>query len=85
VLYATRSLLSRGIVSMLLKSVPSMVNHYVGIIKKVIRRYIADKSTILSALNNGITNYIPDNLEPEESHIVRNIVNFAIETASRER
>jgi len=85
VLYATRSLLNHGIVPFFLKSVPSMVNHYVGIARKVIKNYIADKATILGALNNDINNYIPANLDPDEFRIVRNIINFAFETATRER
>ena len=85
VLYATRSLLAHGIVPLFLKSVPSMVNRYVGIARRVIRRYLADKPTILSASNDDIARYIPGNLEPEEFRIVRNIVKFAIETATRER
>jgi len=85
VLYAARSLLAHGIVPLFLKSVPSMVNHYVGIARRVIRRYLTDKPTILSASNNDITKYIPESLEPEEYRIVRSIINFAIETANRER
>jgi len=85
VLYATRSLLAHGIVPLFLKSVPSMVNHYVGIAKKVIRRYLADKPTILGASNDDIIRYVPASLELEEYRIVRSIINFAIETANRER
>jgi superfamily I DNA/RNA helicase len=85
VLYATRSLLFHGIVPFFLKSVPSMVNHYVGIARRVIRRYLTDKPTILGASNNDITKYIPESLEPEEYRIVKSIVKFAIETATRER
>jgi len=85
VLYAVRSLLNHGIVPFFLKSVPSMVNHYVGIARKAIKNYIADRETILGALSNDINNYIPANLDPDEFRIVRNIINFAFETATREK
>jgi superfamily I DNA/RNA helicase len=85
VLYATRSLLAHGIVPLFLKSVPSMINYYVGIAKKVIRRYLADKPTILGVSNDDIIRYVPASLELEEYRIVRSIINFAIETANRER
>jgi len=85
VLYATRSLLNHGIVPFFLKSVPSMVNHYVNKARKAIKNYIEDKATILGALNNDINKYIPTNLDPEEFRIVRNIIKFAFETASREK
>jgi hypothetical protein len=85
VLYATRSLLNHGIVPFFLKSVPSMVNHYVSIARKAIKNYIGDRETILGALSNDINKYIPANLDPEEFRIVRNIINFAFETATREK
>jgi superfamily I DNA/RNA helicase len=85
VLYATRSLLSLGIVPFFLKSVPSMVNHYVNKARKAIKNYIGDRETILGALNNDINKYIPNDLDPEEFRIVRNIINFAFETATREK
>jgi superfamily I DNA/RNA helicase len=85
VLYATRSLLNHGIVPFFLKSVPSMVNHYVNKARKAIKNYIGDRETILGALSDDINKYIPTNLDPEEFRIVRNIINFAFETASREK
>jgi len=85
VLYATRSLLNHGIVPFFLKSVPSMVNHYVNIARKAIKNYIGDKATILGALSDDINKYIPANLDPDEFRIVRNVINFAFETATREK
>jgi superfamily I DNA/RNA helicase len=85
VLYATRSLLSLGIVPFFLKSVPSKVNHYVNIARKAIKNYIEDKATILGALSDDINKYIPNDLKPEAFRIVRNIINFAFETATREK
>jgi len=85
VLYATRSLLNHGIVPFFLKSVPSMVNHYVNKARKAIKNYIGDRETILGALSDDINKYIPNDLDPEEFRIVRNIIKFAFETASREK
>jgi len=85
VLYAVRSLLNHGIVPFFLKSVPSMVNHYVNKARKAIKNYIGDKATILGALSDDINKYIPNDLDPEEFRIVRNIIKFAFETASREK
>jgi ATP-dependent exoDNAse (exonuclease V) beta subunit len=62
-----------------------MVNYYVGIAKKVLKRYLAGRSTILDASNDDIIRYVPGNLELEEYRIVRSIINFVIETANRER
>jgi len=85
VLYAVRSLLNHGIVPFFLKSVPSMVNYYVNKARKAIKNYIEDKATILGALSDDINKYIPNDLKPEAFRIVRNIINFAFETASREK
>ncbi len=83
----TRSSASKSLspLCFFLKSVPSIVNHYVSIARKAIKNYIGDRETILGALSDDINRYIPANLDPEEFRIVRNIINFAFETATREK
>jgi|GEM_PF-6319289 len=48
-----------------------MVNHYVGITREVVRKFIAGRSTILGALNNDITKYIPDSLNQRRHALLK--------------